>query len=212
MAMGRMTRHGRKTKRITIREKAVKKAVLKAVVNKDEKKFWLSSQEGNSIDFSGEISQKLVDPTQGNGFNQRIGDVINLQSIKIRGTVLVGSTTNYMRIVLFRWRSDSNLDIPAVDKIFGSSYTGSGLAPYSPIEAEKSVREKFTVLGDKFVVCHQDKPLVAFNFNRKLNTKVYFNRAGQQGKGHIYMAFLSDDGAITYPAVTWVAETVYTDP
>jgi len=199
-------------KTLTSREKKVVKTAVKAVGAQREVKAWLASSAGIPIDWDGLVSQSLITPSQGNADQDRDGDRIRLKSLEMRGEVVVASSTNVLRIIVFKWKPDTSQDVPTPAKILEGFYVGQPLAPFSPYRFDKSHRNKFQVLADRTITVDQTDILKTFIIKKKLSGNVNFNPGGSQGSNQLFVLCISDDGVVSHPSFRWVSEVMYTDP
>lgn len=146
---------------------------------------------GTMVNLSNYISQGT------GGFDNRVGDNINLKSLLMRWQVARSDNENSFRIVVFRWMSDST---PTAQSIFDT--TGSLLSCLSPLE--KDTAHSVQVLYDELVVVSTyTNARQVGKFYRKLGGKAQWTTGGTSGKGHVYMALVSDNGVTGVPFNYW---------
>jgi len=147
----------------------------------------------NSIS-TGFASYDHTQIAQGVAFNQRVGSSLVLKNMRFRGQLVVGDTTNIVRMLVYRWHPDTNSDIPQASEIFtASSDPLSSLIHYK--------QRRFKVLADKLFTLDTYNPTQIFDFELKLKSVVNFTGA-TSGAEHVYVLFLSDSGAAPHPSVT----------
>lgn len=200
--------------KFTKKDKALKREIMEAVCQESETKQYLSSAIATNVTNAGVMSASLLQPAQGDAFNERIGDVVNYESVSIRGSLVVASTTNTIRLVLLKWKVDNSVEAPTYASIMdsGSFYINSANAPNADIIFNKAEKEKFTILYDRTWQLDQTRNSVAFHIDRKVKGKCYFNTAALTSSHNLYLLSISDDGVTTYPQITYVSEIKYCDP
>lgn len=191
--------------------KLEKKQVKQLVRGQSETKRFVSAVGIASVDYSGGISPNLSAIAQGDGYNQREGDVVTLSKGVLRMTLTAGPTTNAIRVILFRWLEDSTT-APTVGDLLLAGYSGSADAPRAPL-VFGALREKFNVLYDRtFGLGFNSKEIVQIEKSIYFkNSKVRFNPAATTGRSNIYMMIISDDGVSAYPTAAWTFECYYKD-
>lgn len=191
---------GRRTKkRVTKKEKAlapiVKKIVKRTLHSQAEYKFCnyqqFSSDQinstGNIYNITSGLTQSLVD-------TGRIGD--RATPMGVHGVITVGlgagATTNeqIVRLILFQWHMDNNVEVPTLSDIIYNS--ASGVAPISDYAVDLDT--KFTILSDRVfklpVIANfcagGNDGLLKYSIKRKLPA-IEFEGAGVSGINHIYL-------------------------
>lgn len=197
----------RKTNKIS---KAIKKYVKSAISTEQEHKVFDAAVNGQPATTAGVI-YNLMTPSQGDGYNNYSGIVITQKSLEIRGSVLVGDSSNCIRMIIFRWHNDSSIDVPQPNEILQLVSTGN--SPYEPYNYIH--RDEFTVLKDHLfaTVLGQSNALVKFNYKVKLhNAKQRFtNTTNGTGVNNIYVLFISDSAVGPNPAQSFTSRIHYTD-
>lgn len=139
-----------------------------------------------------------------NGFDNRIGDQINLKSWLFRYYVDRTDDVNCFRMVCFRWMSDST---PTVANIFDT--TGSVLSVVAPLE--KDTAHNVQVIFDELLTLSSatDTRQVG-KIYRKLGGHAEWSTGSTSGKGQLYIAFISD-APITGCAIHYWSRVRFTD-
>lgn len=190
----------------------VEKIQVKAIVNgTSETKRYTTAAGIASVDFSGGISGSMCPMAQGDGYNQREGDMVTLSKATIRLTVTSAATTNVVRVILFRWKEDDTTP-PTVGDILEGGYSGTADAPRAMLKFG-TAREKYNVLWDKSYGLsnnsNESRHLVkSFYFK---NSKVRYNAGLTTARGSLRLLIISDDGISTYPTAAWSWELYYKD-
>lgn len=165
-----------------------------------------------SPDYSGSLVTVSNGITQGDGTGERLGDRITPVYLHIKGTVTLADTTNWVRIVLIRWRQDYG-DLTDVNQILEG--TGAATAPYSLFVKEPENRARFDVLADRLFNLHSYEPQKSFDIRvpaRKLRSKpVQYVATTSGGNNQLVMVMISDSGAVSHPAVSYYLMLKYKD-
>jgi len=188
-----------------------KRAIRKVVKTEIQKGADLKHQDievsGDAISNSGTFyNPTAIEP--GDAFNQRDGLTIMPTSFEYSFAHILGDTTNFMRILIFRWLPNSSINPPTVAQLLADS-----TFPYlSPLSAPQ--RNQFNVLYDNTISLHASHPQQAIRFSKKLAAKkvLYDSGAGvTTGAGKIYILVISDSGAATHPSITGYFRLNYHD-
>lgn len=114
-------------------------------------------------------------------------------------------------MICFRWNVDNGERAPNFDDILQASYLGGVLAPFSPNVTGQSAKD-ITILVDKtFDVSLDSVTMRTFNVDIPLRSQMTFNQTLTTGQGAIYIAFISDDGAVSYPFFQYIAQVQFKD-
>lgn len=191
-------------KRKPVLDKRIR-AVTKSVLASQSELKYFDTLATAAPDYAGYLQNLSLVP-QGSTDISRDGDQLYATSIQIRGNITLADTTNYLRVILFCWKSDTT---PDQDDILTTTYKGSTnyvLAPY-----HHDGRSMFTVLSDRTYFLHADKTQVQFNITKKLNKKMFFNAGGTSGKNQVWAMTLSDSAAVSHPSVAMVSRLRFRD-
>lgn len=191
--------------------KIEKKQVKQLVRGQSETKRFVTAVGISSVDFSGGISGNLSAISQGDGYNQREGDIVTLSKAVLRLTITSGPTTNAFRVIIFRWLEDS-VTVPTVADLLLPGYAGTADAPRAPL-VFGALREKFNVLHDKlYGLAYNSRDIIQITKNIYFkNSKVRYSPGITSGRSNIFMLQISDDGISTYPTSAWTWELYYKD-
>lgn len=120
-----------------------------------------------------------------------------------------------MRIILFQWLQDSGAVAPAATDILQNQGQ-----PYSPFSSYKKDDAGYTwaLLADRLINVNAGSTSVNWSINvagKKLSKgaakpRIQFSAAGASGKGHYYLFFVSDSGAVAHPVFTYYSRIRYT--
>jgi len=143
---------------------------------------------------------------QGDGADDRSGNVIFANSVMIRGHVDVADTTNYVRVLLFV-DGNSNGTAPTASNILQVASD-----PKSPINIVN--RHRFRVLRDMYFAVSTYGPgsLDFKEFVKLGRLRMDFNDTDTTARMNgLYVMTMSDSGAASHPAVKWYSRLRFTD-
>lgn len=151
-------------------------------------------------------------PAQGDTDINRQGDKLRMLSLTIRGNLIIGDSTNVIRMVIFQWYSGSN-SIPLEDVTEASDSSGrQWMSPYKHDHAGK-----FKILYDKtFNMTNVgDNAQIVFkktvNFRGK-NAYVELNNGTTTvNTNAVYVSFVSDSAAVSHPTLNYYYRLRFTD-
>lgn len=176
--------------------KEVKKIVDRKIRASEETKmrsYSLAAEVNSTITFYN-ISQLIA---EGTGADERIGDELQMKSVRIRGRLEPKSTGvgDVARIMLIQWKPDTAADTPANGEVFEDiSTVKETLSGYT---TDLTHRAKFKVLMDKTFLI----PAYAQINNRrdlyftrtisgKRMSKVLYEAGGVTGAKHLYLVYV----------------------
>lgn len=192
----------------TKKDKRIIATAVAKVSKTIETKNYLTSSALSNIDFTtGSVTNLSAVPTADRDDNQ-----IDPVSIHIAGELIVGGSTNMVRVALIRWKI-SNATAPTVADIVDDDgfYVGNNRSPLAPLRFEKNQRAKFNVLFDRTYTLHQSKQNVLFNIRNRCASQMTFDDGLVTQVGALYLMVWSDDGAVAYPKLSYVSQLVYRD-
>lgn len=152
-------------------------------------------------------------PVQGTTRADRIGDVMWLKSLQIKGQVYletgIGATYNTFRLVVFQWKTRSPTAPSVSDILANNTLT---LAPDVNSLYQKDLGMQFKVLSDRRIIVDSQTPVKNFNikitkgFNRRvevLGASVAYN--------WIFWVILTDSLPLPHPLIDYQARLNWTD-
>ncbi len=182
---------------------------VRKLINVEEKVSLLSST--NVFDFNGVIVP-LTYISQGTDYTNRVGDSIKLQRIEIRNSFVKSnsSVTTTVRCILFR-DLDNYGSAPTITDVMQSS--GAADAPLSSFKFLN--RKRFSILYDELLIlCANGDQGQVNEIDMTHKGHVLYLGSGaniaSQGKGGLYMLFISNEGT-NYPTYTCYSKITYTD-
>jgi len=200
-------------KRLTpTQKKEVKNLIGHEVEFKNDDDYLAASNipSGNGV-----IIGPFANPAQGLNEDERIGNQIKLKDFELRITLTMaaGDITNQIRLIVFRWYVDNNIDVPSGTDLLSDIANNPWLSPINDRSIESG---KIHIMHDKLysfsATGSQSRSLSFKFFGRKLGRKVItFTNTSIQGSGQIYVAATSDSVAVSHPLIALYTRTNYSD-
>lgn len=188
---------------------------VKRVILRNQEKKWLEVAVNESIDNNGVmIPLMTLNPIQGDGEGERIGNRIDLTSIQWRGQLIdAGSTTvgvSVTRIIMFQW-ADGNTT-PTITGAEGLLQTiPLNVSPYN----RQNVKEhKFRIMFDMTVTTSQGAyPAKTWNKNytKGFTKKLIFEDATTIGIWKPWIFMVSETTSTPLPALDGIMSFNYVD-
>ncbi len=226
-----VTSHNRRAFRRRSRKprRTFPKRVMTVVNRGREKKFFAvtTAASGTTLTDTPQVTDLLV-PVQGDGNNQRVGDILELQQLEMRweirnNDVVVASTTvlshsTISRIIVFQWH---NPTVPIAADILGS--VADVINTFSVYLLNP--QEKFTILMDRNVRLVNPGPKIdGINeisiparagghlkvFQKRLSKKVIFDTGAATGRNKIYIMTMTSATTLG-PEFFFQSRILYTD-
>lgn len=158
---------------------------------------------------------------QGIAQSERIGDKINIKSLRVRMSIYHSTASaidpvNNYRIVIFKWKLSTAISTPVVGGIL--QYT-SGVASLnygvdSPYLFKNKQDDDFAILYDKrFSLSPWDRSTVHDIKLSKFLGNINYVPGATTGSGHIYMFVQCDDGSVltACPVIGFISRLIYED-
>lgn len=149
--------------------------------------------------------QLLSNISQGTTNNTRLGDTVKPTSVRIRMKMNLNAsaTSSQVRIIVFRWVSESPATSSVADILDTSTVTS--------FKADDT-RYQSQFLMDRVYTLNTDRPEIFFTKKIKLYKHISFPGAtNTPNRNSIYMAILSDE-AVNTPTLAYDTRLFYTDP
>lgn len=131
--------------------------------------------------------------TQGDGAQQRIGDVVDIAGIHVKFHIIQDKvSTQLPRILIIQWKPDNAEETPTATELLENPTD-----PQSQITEDKAERAKFTVLYDGFFpllgsASNTSVPKRDFWISGKKVSKIKFEGAQITGKNMIYLCTIGN--------------------
>lgn len=139
-----------------------------------------------------------------------VGDSVDHVHLVTRGVISYADTTNWVRMVWFRWKPDTGVGAPGSNSILrndATAYAMDGL----PFWEEKG---QFKILSDKMYYVttdgsnYQHRHFVT-SFGAKALGRATKDGATSGGANHVYLLYLSDSGAVSHPTISMNTRILY---
>jgi len=169
---------------------------------------YLDNYNNTTSSSAGAVADFCAVP-QGNTDITRSGDMISLHSFEWTvnfSLVTAGDNTNICRFIVFQWHGDTAVDVPVIGSIL--NFTAYPISAF----AHDNV-QKFHVLVDEIIDLSLQGPAnvtrrgVVTRFKRDCR----FIGGGTTGTDHLFVAHISDSGAVPHPNITFYTRTNFYD-
>lgn len=203
-------KYGRKSfarKSVRRRPRAVAKTVRRVLDRRLEKKF-VEIAIVEPVPNTGKvINITQAAPAQGTGEGDRIGNKVNIVSMKFRG--MVGDALNFGSIIrgtIVQWKEEDTT--PGMSDVFENSNY-----PISPYHRENVKLGKIKVLWDRtWTTSGTGQNTIAFNTSlTNMIKKLQFEPGLFSGKNKPYVLFSSDSAGVSHPTLEAFFTLNYTD-
>jgi len=190
----------KKSKKVVATKSYVRRALRKNLEVKYRSLEYSSTADttGTFIDIS------VVSP--GTAVDNRIGDRYKPVSMKFNFATQLADLTNRMRMIIFQWHPNDNIDIPQVSELL---ITTAGYETQAPINP--NFKSQFTILRDQIITLDAAHVLRDYKFIVRPRRHVEFNNASNTGRNHIYLFLISDSAVATHPSYTVTILNSFTD-
>lgn len=173
---------------------ATKKYVRKAIQKVGETKEYFQNSGTSALTFDrdGVLINMMSSITQGTGDDDRIGDYIALQRLKVNmRCVISASSPDVFRVIIFRWKPN-NTTPPPISEILYSYVAGSDYQ--NCMSQYNNKKAQYTILADKFLRAsgNGDTAIHALRFNINLKNVKCEYRGTSDTTNCIYMLLLAE--------------------
>lgn len=193
----------RKYTRAAITNKRIAKVAKRAVRRIAEKKFYLR-EEIVAVTNSG-VLYDLSNTTQGDTVDLREGDKIIPTSLELDWYTVIADSTQFMRVIVFRWKNNDASDAPSISKLF-QDVTYPYMAPYI-----HDTRDQFDILCDVRYTLDSYHPVKLQKKVCSLAKPIHYNQGQTSGLGKIYIYLISDSSVSIHPTIVFYSKLNYTD-
>lgn len=194
---------------------------LVRLVNVEQKHYTATTSVQSNYD--GDIVD-LCDPAQGHDQDERNGDSIKPLRLTIRGQVYSdasGASTQYIRVILFRYKDENGVTLQA-DDILDPNYTGGGNVIFAPKNWDKRfhskiIYDKIFRLGNYLGTSAGQDPNLPVTIPFKIVKKLYghinwSDSTSTEEGGGLYMLVCSQAASdADAPVVSFVSRVTFTD-
>lgn len=189
---------------------AVRREVNKQMSRKADYKQTIQAHSTFDVSYSGWVQDILGNLTRGDSpLNQYNGSSIQVKSIRIRGTMARGDTSNVIRLVVFQW-FDSGVPVPSGVLNDNASIAAPYGSRYWTNKKSLKILRDVTLYAEAGV--SDQRPFDIYIPGTKIRP-TWFPTATDtpaQRNGLMILA-VSDSSTVTHPNLTYRIETVYTD-
>lgn len=198
--------------------KAASLQVSKRQINMQFEKHYHDHSQGQNVDYNG-VTVDISAITVGDNDTTRSGDRLTLKSIRVRGTVLLGSGSSaLMRVMLVQCLRNDATPLAASNEVLQSSAVGSAFAPYASY-AKDFAGYTWVPLYDATLSMnangnHQqqfDIKVKPKDFKRKAKPFIQYEGGSTDGVGKIYLVYYSDTILMSSPSVNHWARIRFID-
>jgi len=184
----------------------IKQEILKTEVA--EKKYTVGNNIGTSVTNTTSFTNITTIP-QGVLDSARVGDTIKLLNFWLKGSFVLGSSSNMCRFILFTYKATS-INLAANQLTF---YNGTGSASYAPYTQDYD--QIFKIWADVSVMLDVYNPTkeidIKVNFNGPSALTQYIAGSTTTCINGLFFAIISDDGAVPYPQFNCAYKLTYVD-
>lgn len=202
-----MPRRQKRSKKVSKNlKKAITRISKRVLSTNQEHKYFDYNFNNNGVDYDG-TTFYISDIAQGDTDTTRVGDQLMPTSLLMNLALTVGDTTNLMRIVVVRWRT--NVSTLAVGNIF--TYLGVQWAPESPFHHDG--RSQFEVLHDSLhALASAYRPVIILRKRLRLAKKaIKFSAGSTTASDKILLIAVSDSAAAAHPTIQGYTRLNFTD-
>jgi hypothetical protein len=140
----------------------------------------------------------------GTGNLQRIGNKIHILGLSIRGSFVLGDTTNVIRMLFFKWNMNNNSDTPSASEVLSETTDPmSNIVPLKP--------SRFKILHDSFYQLDTSHVVRTFHEEVKLDYDITYDPTTNNGIGQVYSLLISDSAAVPHPTYDLNVQVRYID-
>jgi len=196
----------RKSRGQRVTKDVVRQMIASKLDATDEKK-WALNAINTGVDNTGSITGLTTSITQGlSDTNNRVGDQITLDRMRLSYAIANGDTTNICRVVIFKW-------MPQSTPVLANILTGASGSTVIIAAHNTDTHEMYQILYDKthFLSANSNALDGCGACEIKLPGQVQFSGGSTTGTGHIYCLLLSDSGGVPNPPFLVEATVYYYD-
>jgi len=179
-----------KSKRLST--KAVKAIVKKTMIKNSDEKYYYATSGLTATNFSATPSAESLATiaVQGVGDDERIGDEVRLQTLRIKLRIVIGSSPSpdVFRILVVRWKPFINT-VPTIDQILKSATSLDYQTAMSPYNYKNN--QQYVIHKDIYSTLTTSDPVRAYNLKIKLNN-VLQKYTGNFCTNRIFIYFIGE--------------------
>jgi hypothetical protein len=188
----------------------VQRSEIKKLISAQQEHKFFEIRNAFGVTYAGTVTS-LSDVPQGDTDSTRDADTLMPTSLVMRFGMTVGDTTNFFRVIIFRWHSA--LSVPTVVQVLQNASSSTG-GVYSDFNHD--LRSNFQVLFDKTftlgTTAVTSNQVVFFNKTLKMARKpIQYTSGSTSGSDKIYFLAISDSAAIPNPTWNYAFRLNFTD-
>lgn len=188
-------RYNKKYKKpMPYRQEKATKAIVRKELDKSIENKYVFANGANAIGTGLSVYNMTSNTTisAGTGRSQRVGNMITVKSVTIRGKIVLAAADALSRIRIMIVRTTSSGYTPILsDLVYYDTSTYQIQSPPNYVE----MKGKYQILYDKrFVLDEVNGDSKDWYFHKKINKKCWYDDAGNTLKGHIWLCHFADDG------------------
>jgi len=199
----KQSRNGRKRATNVVPISTISRIVDRQMIRKKQTKFVCYTFPNTAASTTMSFWDVTV-PSVGTSLSQRIGSSIRLKAMRVRGQIILGDTTNLVRVVWFRWLMDSSSDTPSNTEL--CQITGDPLA-----EVQLFKPRRFSIVKDDLYTLDAYHPTVLLDYSLNVRDNIVQFSSGNYGQDHIWCAVISDSSGVPHPSVNFDVGLSWTD-
>lgn len=183
-----------------------KKATIKLIddrINRNSEMKHLDNTYSSGVSYIG-TTINITNIPQGDGDNQRIGDVIQFDKLQVNLEVEAIDPFNVVRVMVLQWYPNEGVDTCEVNKVL-QSVNILAMPNWHR-------RSDYRILYDTLLKADSDDPITTKRFIIKSKIrKIMFNEGVNVGHGQLFMLLISDSSTLNHPVVTYHKRLTYYD-
>jgi len=205
--------HTNRTKPKIKRE--IKREVKQALAANQEIKIFDVNLSAQSLT-AGSTITTLSNPPQGVGVRQRVGDDIELRSLRLNYQIVQLNADIYSdsRIIIFRWYPNTGLASPSLASILDNT---AAIGLYSQYSWD--TRDQYKILYDRTHSMSGTTAAPTSNSTISVmlhkvhvaNLKIQFAAGATTGSNQIFALWISDSVIAPFPLISWSTRLRFTD-
>lgn len=183
-------------------------SVLRSLERKKQIKF-LNLYSSTSLSTTS-VFTDLSSIAEGTTVYQRVGASVRAVSLRLRISISMADTYNFVRFLIFRWRVSDTSDAPGTPEILD---TVGGSCPTYLANFLLYRPSRFSILLDKtfYGTTGNWQAVQMLDTTVRLGWDVEYDVGVNTGKDHVYCMMVSDSAAVSHPTVNMSSQLVYHD-
>jgi hypothetical protein len=123
---------------------------------------------------------------------------VKLRRLTIRGSIFAGDPLQVMRIVVFRWKVSTTVDIPVSAELWDANAVSSTAVVYgNPLPLKPS---RFQIIKDvTWSLAANWQPILPIHMEIPLQQTVEYDPGVNTGTNHLYVMVVADSSVVPHP-------------